>query len=350
MKNGKTSNSRFNFEQEMWFRNGLMTISIWTGISKWFTCSQSLSTTSCYVTSRQQRWARLFSQNWTERWVSPTFTNCHNLLSLSRSWPLEMMSRNKFSLLNLHNPLYPRPSSLKNLICLMLTILNWQDSMWQSELHSIFNLKLHLSKKQNRLTIREYDIYKLIEPVEFLNLAWSKEKLKHRAPHVIEMTHRFNILSNWAAVSIVTTESLKERKAKFAKAVNLAKECFKLNNFNSMKAILGGLENAAVHRLRFTKDDLVAAVTNELTQMINVTSQERSFKNLRSHILSCSPPLVPFLGVYCTDLTFIEDGNQDIVPSKKTGRNLINWTKRKLVFNVISEVQVCCCFFFPQFE
>jgi hypothetical protein len=209
---------------------------------------------------------------------------------------------------------------------------------------SIFSPKLEVFdidpiELARQFTIREYELYKLIEPAELLNLAWSKDKLKHRAPHVIEITNRFNSISNWSSCQIVTTKSLKERKNKMKKILDIAKACLKINNISTVKAILAGLQNAAVHRLKFTTEDLPKSYQEDYEMMLNVTNQDKNFRNLRAHILSCSPPLVPFLGVYLTDLTFIEDGNPDYVASKRTGRNLINWTKRKLVFNVIQEIQ-----------
>lgn len=110
-------------------------------------------------------------------------------------------------------------------------------------------------------------MYKLIEPTEFLNLAWSKEKLKHRARNVIEMTFRFNSASNWTAHQILSTKSLKERKAKMKKILDIAKACLKLNNISTLKAILAGLQNAAVHRLKFTTEDLGKQYLDEYDNM-----------------------------------------------------------------------------------
>jgi hypothetical protein len=45
-----------------------------------------------------------------------------------------------------------------------------------------------------------------------------------------------------------------------------------------------------------------------------------------------APPCIPYLGVHLSDLTFIEDGNPDTI------RGLINFTKRRFLFRVISEI------------
>lgn len=65
-----------------------------------------------------------------------------------------------------------------------------------------------------------------------------------------------------------------------------------------------------------------------------LTKPEKSWANYRKTLHGVNPPCIPFIGVYQTDLTFIEDGN----PSKfSTG--LINFKKCKLIASVISELQ-----------
>jgi hypothetical protein len=44
-----------------------------------------------------------------------------------------------------------------------------------------------------------------------------------------------------------------------------------------------------------------------------VMAREKNFQNFRAHLHQVDPPCIPYLGVYLTDLTFIEDGNKDFV-------------------------------------
>jgi hypothetical protein len=46
------------------------------------------------------------------------------------------------------------------------------------------------------------------------------------------------------------------------------------------------------------------------------------------------PPAIPFLGVFLTDLTFLELGNPDFLPDS----HFINFEKRRKVYNLIKEI------------
>ena len=58
-----------------------------------------------------------------------------------------------------------------------------------------------------------------------------------------------------------------------------------------------------------------------------------SWKAYRSNFKKASPPAMPYVGVYLSDLTFIGDGNPDRVDG------LINFQKRELEYRIIADVK-----------
>ena len=60
----------------------------------------------------------------------------------------------------------------------------------------------------------------------------------------------------------------------------------------------------------------------------------KSYKNFREALQTSTPPCIPHLGVFLTDLTFIEQGNPDVVQE-----NLINFKKQQLVYDVITKIK-----------
>jgi son of sevenless len=96
---------------------------------------------------------------------------------------------------------------------------------------------------------------------------------------------------------------------------------------------VSGLSNSAVLRLKWTRLKLPKQITKSLEELEELTNMEGSYRNFRRELEHVVLPCLPYVGVYLMDLTFIEDGNPDI---KGT---LINWEKRKLVNNIIGQIQ-----------
>ena len=126
---------------------------------------------------------------------------------------------------------------------------------------------------------------------------------------------------------------------------NLIKKFIKLadtlrdqQNFDGCMAVVAGLQNASIYRLRKAWDKVDSKATAAYEDILTLCSNSRNYARLRDCIHSLNPPCVPYLGMYLTDLTFIEDGNADTIGG------LINFSKRLLYASVLQEIktyQVC---------
>ncbi|CAJ0919164.1 1767_t:CDS:10 [Entrophospora sp. SA101] len=182
-----------------------------------------------------------------------------------------------------------------------------------------------------QLTIIESRLYNKIRPVECLNKAWSKEEGGEIAKNIKAM-----IVNRWVAEMILNNPDIRRRCALIKHFVAVADKCLLLNNFNSLTAIISGLNSAPIHRLRRTWETASQKTITLLEGLNRVMNSTKNFFAYRETLHSVNPPCVPFLGVYLTDLTFIEDGNPNIL---KKQTNIINFSKRMKTAEVIREIQ-----------
>ncbi|CAG8532246.1 22895_t:CDS:10, partial [Racocetra persica] len=194
-----------------------------------------------------------------------------------------------------------------------------------------------------QLTIIEAKLYNKIRPVECLNKAWSRESKEGEdsegeeiAVNIKAMIVNSNQITGWVAESILNQKEIKKRCAFIKHFVAVADRCKQLNNFNSLTAIISGLNSAPIHRLKRTWEMVNARTIQTLDNLNRIMNSTKNFFDYREMLHSVNPPCVPFLGVYLTDLTFIEDGNPDIL---KKNQQLINFSKRMKTADVIREIQ-----------
>lgn len=90
-------------------------------------------------------------------------------------------------------------------------------------------------------------------------------------------------------------------------------------------AIVAGLNTSSISRLKFTQSAAKQAVKT-LKSLENRLSALGSYKDYRNMLKNFDPPLIPYIGVYIQDLTFIEDGNPDEID------DYINFHKRVLIY------------------
>ncbi|ELR16435.1 nucleotide exchange factor RasGEF, putative, partial [Acanthamoeba castellanii str. Neff] len=146
---------------------------------------------------------------------------------------------------------------------------------------------------------------------KLLNQSWNSTKLAYRAPNVRAMINRANSVSFWVANMILLQEKAKDRKKVSEKFIQLAECLRKINNFNTLMGIIAGLNTASVNRLKAIKTDMSKKLLSSFQKMETLMHPQSAFKNYRESLHEASPPCIPYLGVYLTDLTFIEDGNPD---------------------------------------
>ena len=184
-----------------------------------------------------------------------------------------------------------------------------------------------------QISIVDFNHFRSIKPPELLNQAWAKAKLQYRARNVLKMISWFNHISKLTSYWILQTENLKMRAKVIAKLISIAKFCRQYNNFGAVMGIIAGFNNAAILRLKLTMAQVPKKSLEVLQELEDLMSSGNSYRHYRMAMRDANPPLIPYMGVHLSDLTFIDEGNPD-----KLGK-LINFGKRKLVSKVIAGLQ-----------
>ena len=183
-----------------------------------------------------------------------------------------------------------------------------------------------------QLALGEIELFKAIKPWEFQNLNFAR-KDKTLAPNVHAYSRHFNAMSKWAAWRVLERKDLGERTRALEKLIELAEWSSKAQNYNAVNEIISACTSSAVYRLHKTWDAISPRHTAVFKELSELMAPAKSYAAFRNKLHTLHPPCVPYIGVYQTDLTFIEEGN----PTMCDG--LVNWKKCRLQASIIVEIQ-----------
>lgn len=194
-----------------------------------------------------------------------------------------------------------------------------------------------------QLTIVESKRFCAIQPHELLGLEWTKKS--GRAENVSAMSRFSTNLTNLVVDTILAADQTKKRVAILKHWIKIAKVCLDIDNYSALMAIACSLTASAIARLRQTWDQLSPkskAIFEEIKEVVDVS---RNYAALRQRLQTPKAPCLPFLGMYLTDLTFVDVGNSNTRPlpfddeDGSEPRMVINFDKHMRSARVVSHLQ-----------
>ncbi|XP_053611778.1 ras-specific guanine nucleotide-releasing factor 2-like isoform X4 [Plodia interpunctella] len=185
-----------------------------------------------------------------------------------------------------------------------------------------------------QMTYLDYQIFSSIHSEEFLGQAWTKADKAERAPHILMMTAHFNHISNLVISEILKKYTLVGRVAAIEKWAAVADIARCLHNFNGVLQVCAALSNTSVYRLKKTWEKVSKTTKQTIERMQTIISSECRFRILRDALHRCDPPCIPYLGMYLSDLSFIEEGTSNYTPD-----GLLNFSKMRMIAHVIREIR-----------
>jgi hypothetical protein len=197
-----------------------------------------------------------------------------------------------------------------------------------------------------QMTLAESILWRQVTYRELLHQAWMRANNEVMSPNIMRLARAFNRMSSLVSTSVVCEEDRAKRGQVISYWIDCALELLKLNNFNGVFEITSGLQTMSVSRLKQTWSFVKKQQMAKFAELEAVVSGRNRFSSMRNLLKSAPPPVVPYIGIFLTDLTQIEDSCQDYIPldgADHLGRPLkplINVRKFRDVSNVLLEIQL----------
>lgn len=195
-------------------------------------------------------------------------------------------------------------------------------------------LDIHPLELARQLTLIDFGLYSAIQATDCMNKAWSQSDNRIRAN--IDYNTQVTL---WVTDAILCPTDVKKRAQVVKFWIDVAQKCQHLHNFNTLMAILSAFESSAIGRLGRTWEAAGSKSQQALGVLRKVLGTDRNYAEYRTLIHSINPPCIPFLGVYLHDLTFIADGNPDMLVTPRRSTSLINFGKLSKTGAVIRDLQ-----------
>lgn len=198
-----------------------------------------------------------------------------------------------------------------------------------------------------QLTIKQMNIFCSILPEELLSSQWMKNG-GVEAPNVKAMSSLSTDLSNLVADTILEHSEIKKRAAVIKQWIKIANHCLELHNYDSLMAIICSLNSSTISRLRKTWDIVSNKRKEMLRTLQKLVEPSQNNKILRTRLHDHVPPCLPFLGMYLTDLTFVDIGNpatkqmslgNERESQRGSGLTVVNYDKHTRTAKIIGELQ-----------
>ncbi|RMD39657.1 hypothetical protein DV735_g5471, partial [Chaetothyriales sp. CBS 134920] len=185
------------------------------------------------------------------------------------------------------------------------------------------------------ITRIDWTLYSSIRPrdyVRHVSLS-SQKRASRRQDNISQMVRQFNHLAIFVSGMILLRDKPKHRARALEKFMDLAWKVRQLNNYNSLGALVAGINGHEIARLAATRELVPAEKQKQFLRLTILTSVSRSHAAYRMAWENSSAERIPFLPLLRQDLTMASTANPTFMGSN------INWKKFEIMGEAVVSVQ-----------
>ncbi|XP_067348100.1 rap guanine nucleotide exchange factor 6 isoform X4 [Channa argus] len=205
-----------------------------------------------------------------------------------------------------------------------------QDLLRESQ---ISLLQLSTMEVAAQLSMRDFELFRNIESTEYVDDLFKLDS-STASGNLKQFEEVMNQETFWVATEILKEPNALKRMKTIKHFIKIALHCRECKNFNSMFAIISGLNLASVARLRSSWEKLPSKYEKLFGDLQDVFDPSRNMAKYRNVLSSQSmqPPIIPLFPVVKKDLTFLHEGNDSSVDG------LVNFEKLRMIAKEIRHV------------
>lgn len=190
----------------------------------------------------------------------------------------------------------------------------------------------------SQLTLRDSRLFCAIRPRELIGQEFSR-KSGSLAVNVKGMSTLSTQVGTLVSETILSEPDVRRRVMIIKHFIKLADRLEALHNFDMLFAVMSSLNSSTIRRLRRTWKSVPTKVMSIFDRLLAICDHSRNFAVYRARLRQVLPPCLPFMGLYLTDLTFIDDGNTALRRGTTAKRVMINFGKYMKTVVLLNEIQ-----------
>uniref|UniRef100_A0A8C1ED77 RAS guanyl releasing protein 2 n=2 Tax=Cyprinus carpio TaxID=7962 RepID=A0A8C1ED77_CYPCA len=145
----------------------------------------------------------------------------------------------------------------------------------------------------------------------------------------------FNSVSQWIQLMVLSKPTAPQRAAVIAHFLQVAQKLLELQNFNTLMAVVGGLNNSSISRLKETQGNISNETNKIFNSLLDLLTSFGNYSRYRRRFAECTGFRFPILAVNLKDLIAVHVALADWTDPQKTRVNL---TKTQQLYAILQEL------------